>query len=441
MSFSDAGLSTWLVKTLAECAITAPTEVQRACIKPTLEGRDILACSKTGSGKTAAFALPILEKLAEDPYGVFGVVLTPTRELALQISEQFKLFGKGVNVRVELVTGGMDSTAQSVSLTQLPHIIVATPGRLADLLRSTDLRLNKVKFFVMDEADRLLDREDGDFTADLGEIMEKLPPREKRQTLMFSATLSETITEARSCATQEPFFWQSTELNEKSDDQVIMPAKLSQKYVMVPEDVRDSYLVHLIKLLLEEQLGEKEQIVVFSKTCKSVQVLGMLLQKIGARACVLHSILKQKQRFAALEQFKSRRSRVLVATDVASRGLDLPDVSCVINHNVPGAPRNYVHRVGRTARAGRAGLSITMVSPYDTERVLAIEQMVDSKMSEFELEEEKVIKILTQVQVMKREAEMQLEKQQFGEKRKINRSKKGINDQTMKRMRKERNTK
>ena len=171
------------------------------------QGRDILACSKTGSGKTAAFALPILEKLAEDPYGVFGVVLTPTRELALQISEQFKLFGKGVNVRVELVTGGMDSTAQSVSLTQLPHIIVATPGRLADLLRSTDLRLNKVKFFVMDEADRLLDREDGDFTADLGEIMEKLPPREKRQTLMFSATLSETITEARSCATQEPFFW------------------------------------------------------------------------------------------------------------------------------------------------------------------------------------------------------------------------------------------
>ena len=314
------------------------------------QGRDILACSKTGSGKTAAFALPILEKLAEDPYGVFGVVLTPTRELALQISEQFKLFGKGVNVRVELVTGGMDSTAQSVSLTQLPHIIVATPGRLADLLRSTDLRLNKVKFFVMDEADRLLDREDGDFTADLGEIMEKLPPREKRQTLMFSATLSETITEARSCATQEPFFWwvwkklsvqkliiklrQSTELNEKSGDQVIMPAKLSQKYVMVPEDVRDSYLagiefnwtrpcsrafsifqsvnplkVHLIKLLLEEQLGEKEQIVVFSKTCKSVQVLGMLLQKIGARACVLHSILKQKQRFAALEQFKSRRAR------------------------------------------------------------------------------------------------------------------------------------
>jgi len=427
MTFADIGLSKWLIKTLTECAITSPTDVQNATIEPTLEGRDILACSKTGSGKTAAFALPILEKLAEDPYGVFAVVLTPTRELALQISEQFKLFGKGVNVRVELITGGMDSTTQSVNLTQLPHIIVATPGRLADLLRSTDLSLNKVKFFVMDEADRLLDREDGDFTDDIGEIMAKLPPREKRQTLMYSATLSETIEEARSMATTEPFFWQSEELDKKNTDEdvVIMPAKLEQKYIMVPEDVRDSYLVHLIKLLLEERLDEKEQIIVFSRTCKSVQVLGMLLQKIGARACVLHSILKQKQRFAALEQFKSRRSRVLVATDVASRGLDLPDVSVVINHNVPGAPRNYVHRVGRTARAGRAGLSITMVSPYDTERVLAIEKMVNSKMSEFELEEEKIIKILTQVQVMKREAEMQLEKQQFGEKRKINRTKRG----------------
>ena len=364
--FTELGISEWLVSTLKEIGITKPTEVQSACIEPALNGRDVLACSKTGSGKTAAFALPVLQKLSEDPYGVFCVVLTPTRELALQISEQFKIFGDGINVRVELVTGGVDTTSQSMQLTELPHIIVATPGRLADLLRSTELRLNKVKYFVMDEADRLLDREDGDFTEDLSDIMAKLPSSEKRQTLMFSATLSETITEAREQAKTEPFFWQASELENRKDDTVIMPEKLEQKYVMLPEHVRDGYLIHLIKLFLEERLKDKEQIIVFSRTCKSVQVLGMMLQKIGAHAVVLHSILKQRQRFAALEQFKSQKARVLVATDVASRGLDLPNVAIVVNHNVPGAPRNYVHRVGRTARAGRNGLSVTMVSPYDT---------------------------------------------------------------------------
>jgi len=439
MSFGDLGISEWLLKTLKECGITEPSPVQLACIGPTLEGKDILACSKTGSGKTASFALPILQKLSEDPYGVFGVVLTPTRELALQISDQFKLFGVNLNVRVELVTGGVDSTNQSVSLTELPHIIVATPGRLADLLRSTDLRLNKVKFFVMDEADRLLDRDDGDFTDDLATIIEKLPSSEKRQTLMYSATLSETITEAREQASTAPFFWQSEELAGKTDDVVIMPEKLEQKYVLVPEDVKDGYLIHMVKLLIEERLEEKEQIIIFSRTCKSVQVLGMMLQKVGARAVVLHSILKQRQRFSSLEQFKSHKARILVATDVASRGLDLPNVAIVVNHNVPGAPRNYVHRVGRTARAGRKGLSITMVSPYDTERVLAIEKIINSKMTEFELEEEKIIKILTQVQVMKREAELQLQKQHFGEKKKINRMKKGNIDKKEKFKRKKQN--
>jgi len=439
MSFGDLGISEWLLKTLKECGITEPSPVQSACIGPTLDGKDILACSKTGSGKTASFALPILQKLSEDPYGVFCVVLTPTRELALQISDQFKLFGVNLNVRVELVTGGVDSTNQSVSLTELPHIIVATPGRLADLLRSTDLRLNKVKFFVMDEADRLLDRDDGDFTDDLATIIEKLPSSEKRQTLMYSATLSETITEAREQASTAPFFWQSEELAGKDDDVVIMPEKLEQKYVLVPEDVKDGYLIHMVKLLIEERLEEKEQIIIFSRTCKSVQVLGMMLQKVGARAVVLHSILKQKQRFSSLEQFKSHKARILVATDVASRGLDLPNVAIVVNHNVPGAPRNYVHRVGRTARAGRKGLSITMVSPYDTERVLAIEKIINSKMTEFELEEEKIIKILTQVQVMKREAELQLQKQHFGEKKKINRMKKGNIDKKGKFKRKNQN--
>jgi len=429
MSFSELGISPWLIKTLDDCGLKNPTPVQSECIVPTLEGRDILACSKTGSGKTASFALPILQKLSEDPYGVFCVVLTPTRELASQIADQFKLFGTNLKVRVELVTGGQDQTKQSVLLSDLPHIIVATPGRLADLIKSTDLRLNKVKFFVMDEADRLLDREDGDYHDDLQIIIQKLP--KSRQTLMYSATLSETIAEAREHASREPFFWQSAELdeikdkNESQEEIVVMPETLEQKYVLLPEDVRDGYLVHLVKLLLEERMKENEQLIIFSKTCKSVQVLGMMLQKIGARAVILHSILKQKQRFSALEQFKSSKSRVLVATDVASRGLDLPHVAIVINHNVPGAPRNYVHRVGRTARAGRKGLSITMVSPYDTQRVIAIEKLVNSTLTEFPLEEEKIIKILAQVKVMKKEAEMQLEKTRFGEKREINRLKDG----------------
>ncbi|KAJ2016853.1 putative RNA helicase, partial [Coemansia sp. S610] len=187
-AFRELGLDQWLVDSLGAMAITQPTEIQRACIKPTLEGRDIIGGAKTGSGKTAAFALPILQKLSEDPYGVFALVLTPTRELAYQIADQFNVLGKGVNIKVTVAIGGVDMMTQALELARRPHIVVATPGRLADHIESSSnaIHFQRVRYLVLDEADRLLT---DTFAPDLAVIMDAIPRR--RQTLLFTATMTQ----------------------------------------------------------------------------------------------------------------------------------------------------------------------------------------------------------------------------------------------------------
>ena len=207
-TFQSLGLNDWLVKQCRIFGLTAPTPVQAACIPPTLNGQDILACAKTGSGKTAAFALPILQKLCEEPYGIFAVVITPTRELAFQIAEQFKVLGKPINLKTVVITGGRDMVQQGLDLASKPHIVISTPGRLADHLESCNtFSLARVKFVVMDECDRLL--EDG-FGDQLKSIFSALPP--KRQTLLFSATLTDTLKKLPQMNEKKPFFWISKSL-------------------------------------------------------------------------------------------------------------------------------------------------------------------------------------------------------------------------------------
>uniref|UniRef100_H2Y6I2 RNA helicase n=1 Tax=Ciona savignyi TaxID=51511 RepID=H2Y6I2_CIOSA len=413
-SFADLQLNEWVVGHLGSLGFNKPTPIQYNCIPPILKGKDCFGCSKTGSGKTAAFALPVLQKLSEDPYGVFCLVLTPTRELAYQIADQFAFIGKPINVRTCVVVGGMDMLKQAHQLQKKPHIVIATPGRLADLLRTNEnnVKLNKIKFLVLDEADRLLDKMDGDFTEDLNVIFSALP--KERQTLLFSATLTDTLNEVKELSTKNPFFW-------KSNNTVSTVDNLDQRYILLPEHIRDGYLVYICKDLLEKYPGHS--IMIFTKTCKNCQILGMLLQKSGFDCVVLHSIMKQRHRLAALSKFKSSNTRLLVATDVAARGLDIPVVQVVINHNVPGLAKNYIHRVGRTARAGRGGLSITLVTQFDIHRVQSIEEHINTKLSEYEVDENEVLKILTKVNLMKRETELILEDQNFGEKRKINKDK------------------
>ncbi|XP_071434290.1 probable ATP-dependent RNA helicase DDX49 isoform X1 [Pithys albifrons albifrons] len=412
-AFRALGLAPWLAEQARQVGLVRPTPVQAACIPAVLQGRDCMGCAQTGSGKTAAFVLPVLQVLAEDPYGIFCLVLTPTRELASQIAEQFRVLGKPLGLRDCVVVGGLDMVAQALELARKPHVVVATPGRLADHLRSsTTFSLKKIRFLVLDEADRLLEQGCADFSADLELILEEVPA--KRQTLLFSATLTATLSQLRGLAANRPFFWEA-------ETEVRTVAELDQRYVLVPEVVKDAHLVHLVQTFQDQH--EDWAIIIFTKTCKDCQVLNMMLRRFNFPSVALHSMMKQRQRFAALAKFKSSIFKILIATDVAARGLDIPTVQVVINHNTPGLPKIYIHRVGRTARAGRKGIAITLVTQYDIHLVHAIEEEINLKLQEFPVEEQNVLNILTQVNVTRRECEIELEGMDFDEKKEINKRK------------------
>ncbi|XP_064808462.1 probable ATP-dependent RNA helicase DDX49 [Oncorhynchus masou masou] len=414
--FSSLGLSDWLIQQCKQMGISKPTQVQENCMPPILEGRDCMGCAKTGSGKTAAFVLPVLQKLSEDPYGIFCLVLTPTRELAYQIAEQFRVLGKPMGLRDCIIVGGMDMITQALELSKKPHVVVATPGRLADHIRSSDtFSIKKIQFLILDEADRLLEQGCTDFTKDLEVILAAVPV--KRQTLLFSATLTDTLQELKGIAMNKPFFWES-----KSEVRTV--EELDQRYILTPEKVKDAYLVHLIQKFQDEH--DDWSIMIFTNTCKNCQILTMMMQKFNFPTISLHSMMKQKQRFANLAKFKSSVFKILIATDVASRGLDIPTVQVVINHNTPGLPKIYIHRVGRTARAGRHGVSITLVTQYDIHLVHSIEGQIQAKLKEYPVEEKEVLTILTQVNVARRECEIKLESTDFDEKKEINKRKQMI---------------
>ncbi|XP_029904827.1 putative ATP-dependent RNA helicase DDX49 [Myripristis murdjan] len=410
---SALGLSDWLVKQCRQLGISRATPVQENCMPAILQGRDCMGCAKTGSGKTAAFVLPVLQKLSEDPYGIFCLVLTPTRELAYQIAEQFRVLGKPLGLRDCIIVGGMDMVTQALELSRKPHVVVATPGRLADHIRSSNtFSMKQIQFLILDEADRLLEQGCTDFTKDLEVILQVLPA--KRQTLLFSATLTDTLQELKSIALNKPFFWES-----KSETRTV--EELDQRYILTPEKVKDAYLVHLIQTFTDEH--DDWSIIIFTNTCKNCQILTMMLRAFNFPTISLHSMMKQKQRFANLAKFKSSVYKILIATDVAARGLDIPTVQVVINHNTPGLPKIYIHRVGRTARAGRNGVSITLVTQYDIHLVHSIEEHTQTKLKEYPVEEEEVLQILTQVNVTRRECEIKLESTDFDEKKEINKRK------------------
>ncbi|XP_064609742.1 probable ATP-dependent RNA helicase DDX49 [Liolophura sinensis] len=411
--FEDLGLNEWLCNQCKALGIRKPTPIQKNCIPAILMGQDCIGCAKTGSGKTAAFALPVLQKLCEDPYGIFALVLTPTRELAFQICDQFQVLGKPIGIRATVITGGMDMLQQGLDLSVQPHVVISTPGRLADHLTSCDtFSLKRIRFLILDEADRLLE---DDFGEQLETIFQRLP--KKRQTLLFSATITDTLKELQEVALNKPFFWQA-EYTTATVEQ------LDQRYMLMSADVKDAYLLHLLDRYSEE--NKTSSILIFTNTCKYCQILGMVLRELGFPCAVLHAMIPQRQRLAALAKFKSNQVRILIATDVASRGLDIPMVDLIINHNVPNRPKDYVHRVGRTARAGRGGMAITLVTQFDIRLVHAIESFIKTKLTEYETAESEVMKILSEVAVAKREAEIRLDEKDFGEQKQINKRKKLI---------------
>ena len=406
---------------LTQKGLKTPTPVQQNCIPPILDGqKNVVAVAKTGSGKTMAFALPILHTLSDDPYGIYALVLTPTRELAFQIADQFRVIGKPISLRDVVVVGGRDMVLQGRDLATRPHIVIATPGRLADHLESCNtFSLKKIKYLVLDEADRLLE---GGFDGQLQTIFEHLP--KKKQTLLFTATLNESVDELKSkLRVQEDFFvWK----NENEDEESVKTVEqLKQSYVLTPFDARDAYLVHIVKKFTER--NSKGQTIIFAKTCKLAQLLSMTLSNLGFPSESLHSMRTQKERMAALATFRSSQVKILVATDVASRGLDIPEVELVINHNVPSVTKDYIHRVGRTARAGKKGQAVTLVTPSDVNLIKAIEDMIGVQMTEYEgLKDDEVADIHVQVSVTKREQDIKLSEMDYDEKKNINKRKKLI---------------
>ncbi|KAJ3220263.1 hypothetical protein HDU67_003278 [Dinochytrium kinnereticum] len=391
-SFTDLGLDPWLSASLAALSITKPTEVQRACIPQALKGKDIIGVAKTGSGKTAAFALPVIQKLAEEPYGVFALVLTPTRELAFQIAEQFRALGSSLNLRQSVVVGGTDMISQALELSKKPHVVVATPGRLADHIRSTMEKsiFRKLRFLVLDEVDRLLDES---FSDDLETILSILPP--SRQTLLFTATLTRAIeTFQLSTVGEPPFIHRNSAGYETVEN-------LDQYYLLVPSAVRDAYLLHLIR----NEFADKT-VILFTGRCRTCERLRLMFQELDVRSTALHSNMSQSDRLGSIAKFKGRIVNILLATDVGSRGLDIPSVDVVLNYDLPADAADYVHRVGRTARAGRGGRSISLVTENDVSILKNIETTIKKRVDEIEVEEDPVLDLLNEVGLAKRVANM-----------------------------------
>ncbi|KAF5370047.1 hypothetical protein D9758_001105 [Tetrapyrgos nigripes] len=444
-SFAELGISSPLQSALKMMSIHTPTEVQAACIPPLLNGRDCIGNAKTGSGKTIAFALPILQKLSMDPYGIFALVLTPTRELAFQISEQFAVLGSGMNIRTAVVVGGMDMMAQALELENRPHVVVATPGRMIDHLKTGNgqWNLSRVKFLVLDEADRLLS---STFTSDLAYLFNVLP--KERQTCLFTATITPSI-DALENATPRP--GKEKPFVHKMKETVETVESLKQSYILVPSHVREVYLFHLLvnppeeiahlrrtppepekkskkgkaksKESTEEEIQQPPPTIVFCKKPRTAAYLTLLLKALSIRSTALHSRLTQRERLSSLSLFRSSVIPVLISTDVGARGLDIDDVALVVNWDLPDEAEEYTHRVGRTARAGRGGMAVSFITERDEERVLRIEARIKTKLEEMELAENKVLDKLNAVSTAKRLANMELHDSDFGKREKIHRMK------------------
>ncbi|KAL0949776.1 hypothetical protein HGRIS_009815 [Hohenbuehelia grisea] len=452
-TFSSLGVSQPLQTALSSMSIKLPTEIQAACLPPLLAGRDCIGNAKTGSGKTIAFALPILQRLSVDPYGIFALVLTPTRELAFQIAEQFAVLGGVFSVRTAVIVGGMDMIAQAIELENRPHVVVATPGRIVDHLRTGNgsWDLSRVKFLVLDEADRLLTPT---FSPELSYLFDVLP--KERQTCLFTATLTPSI-EALAAAPprpgkQKPFIHRMTESIETV-------STLKQHYILVPSHVRELYLFHFLCNPPESTLhlrraapepvkatqrrakskkqqpkkkpapGEVDEIeqppptIIFCHRPRTAAYLTLLLKELGIRATSLHSRMTQRERLTSLGLFRASVVPVLVSTDVGARGLDIEDVALVVNWDLPEEPEEYTHRVGRTARAGRGGVAVSFVTERDEESVLRIEERIKTKLEEMTLSEKKVLEKLSAVSTAKRLANMELHDSEFGKREEIHKIK------------------
>ena len=368
MRFSELGLRAAILDAVDALGYVEPTPIQSQAIPLILEGRDIVGSAQTGTGKTAAFSLPILSRLGPHGPGPRCLVLEPTRELAQQTYDNFLKFGKYTQMRVGLIYGGVGYGPQREQLARGVDVVVATPGRLLDHLAQGTLKLDRAKFVVLDEADRMLDM---GFLPDVRRILIKCP--KVRQTLMFSATIPPALETLCAWALHEPVKVEVGARRSPAETikHVLYPVALAQK-----QDL-------LLSLLEKVQW---ESVILFCRTKRSADEVVNVLKRAKHKAAVIHSDRSQKERQQALEGFKSGYYEVLVATDVAARGLDIADVSHVINYEVPEHAEDYVHRIGRTGRAQASGDAFTLMTAGDAPFVAAIERFINRKVDRVKLD-------------------------------------------------------
>ena len=366
MNFSELSLTRPLLRAVEEQGYTQPSPMQAKAIPPVLEGRDLLGCAQTGTGKTAAFALPMLQLLAARRPArsqVRALVLTPTRELALQIGESFAQLGKYTSIRHTVVFGGVGQGPQAAAMAKGVDVLIACPGRLNDLIGQGLADLSGVEIFVLDEADRMLDM---GFVHDVKRVMAKLPAQ--RQNLMFSATMPKEIEQLADSFLHRP-------VTVKVDPPSSTVDRIEQTlYPVCKADKR-----RLLVWLLNE--GGVPGALVFSRTKHGADRIAKDLTRAGVSAAAIHGNKSQSARVAALEGFKNGSTRVLVATDIAARGIDINELSHVINFDLPEVPETYVHRIGRTARAGKSGVAISFCCPEEQEYLAGIEKLIRKKLT------------------------------------------------------------
>jgi superfamily II DNA/RNA helicase len=370
MSFESLGLSAPVLQAVADKGYTTPTPIQEKAIPIVLMGRDVLGCAQTGTGKTASFVLPMIDILSQGRAKARmprTLILEPTRELAAQVAENFETYGKHNKLNMALLIGGVSFPDQERALERGVDVLIATPGRLLDHFERGGILLNDVKILVIDEADRMLDM---GFIPDVERIVATLPPL--RQTLFFSATMPPEIRRLADRFLSNP-----------KEVTVSPPASASntivQGLIVVPEDDKRDALLALIKS------QEVKNAIVFCNRKRDVATLHTALKKHGLNAGALHGDMSQPARTETLEKFKAGDIQILVASDVAARGLDVQDMSHVFNYDVPFSPEDYVHRIGRTGRAGKIGHSFTLAAPFEGGLIEAIEKLIGTTIPRIEV--------------------------------------------------------
>ncbi|WP_419777487.1 DEAD/DEAH box helicase [Malaciobacter marinus] len=363
MSFSQLGLNPNILKAVKEQGYTSPTPIQKESIPVILNHKDVLAAAQTGTGKTAAFTLPLLEKMSQKPNKkgqksyIKALILAPTRELALQVSENIQTYSKYLSLKTAVIFGGVGISPQKASLRKGVDIVIATPGRLLDHMSQKTIDLSRVEFLVLDEADRMLDM---GFIHDIKKVVASIP--NKRQTLLFSATFSPEIKKLSNSFLDNPKLIEVARSNALSE-------QVSQVVHYVQKDKKKNLLAFLI------HTQKWNQVLVFTRTKHGANKLSEFLNKSNIPSLAIHGNKSQGARTSALSDFKSKKIRVLVATDIAARGIDIELLPHVVNFELPNVPEDYVHRIGRTGRAGNNGIALSLVCDEESQYLKDIERL------------------------------------------------------------------